>query len=639
MAKPYSRPRADGSLAWYGKIKDEEGAWKPILLEGCKTEKQAQKLLDELTANQARLNKGLATGQRFRGTFNELCEWAFDVHFAKLRGVQADRSRLNYHAGPNTPLGRLPAERVTSAAIQQYLDAYAKTTTVRGTPPSAGAINRLRAFFSSVFAVAHERRVWPDDNPALGTKKLEAPSLVAETLAAHEVVPTLAMVSDYWRGCCAVGILAGLRKGEILPLRKSDVDLARRVLLVQRSHEFVGTKGSRGKPEAVPIPEALVPYLLPWLDSPGPLLFPSRSGTQRARGVHMEHLIRGAMVRAGFCEWYDHKCRRAGCGHSERHADDTPRRCIKCDMKLWPVGHARRVTFHGGRHTCATLALKSGVGLHSVQRILRHKDPRLTVNTYGHLTVGDLANELNRVHLPGAPTPGQHVSAESRAAHGSQHPDPKCKVDSGKLEILGAPLVQDEETGDPHDEVALRFGIKTAGFLVEPTGIEPVTYALRKRGGTAPGPHPSSHLVVSTDIPGPSTHPVSHQISPSPEAFGAPLVRAAESAHQTFRDASTGGVVTGSPPVARPHRSSALLTVRDVAERLRVSTGWVYRETGAGRLGHVRVGGAGIRVPLEALDAYLRSFPGLGDAPRPARSSAIVEARNAKRAGSRRAAR
>src|SRR5262249_45389398 len=37
------------------------------------------------------------------------------------------------------------------------------------------------------------------------------------------------------------------------------------------------------------------------------------------------------------------------------------------------------------RHSCAHLLLDAGVDLSLVQRILRHKDPKLTVETYGHL--------------------------------------------------------------------------------------------------------------------------------------------------------------------------------------------------------------------------------------------------------------
>jgi hypothetical protein len=46
--------------------------------------------------------------------------------------------------------------------------------------------------------------------------------------------------------------------------------------------------------------------------------------------------------------------------------------------------------FHDLRHSAATLLLRAGVDLHRVQRILRHRDVKLTTGTYAHLLVEDL---------------------------------------------------------------------------------------------------------------------------------------------------------------------------------------------------------------------------------------------------------
>ena len=51
--------------------------------------------------------------------------------------------------------------------------------------------------------------------------------------------------------------------------------------------------------------------------------------------------------------------------------------------------------FHGLRHTTATLLLRAGVPIQHVQRILRHTDIKLTVDTYGHLVVEDLSEALD----------------------------------------------------------------------------------------------------------------------------------------------------------------------------------------------------------------------------------------------------
>ncbi|HYO70449.1 MAG TPA: hypothetical protein VEU33_30650 [Archangium sp.] len=57
----------------------------------------------------------------------------------------------------------------------------------------------------------------------------------------------------------ATAIYTGLRKGELLALRKADVDLCNRLLTVARSWERDTTKG--GHAEVIPIAAELVPYL------------------------------------------------------------------------------------------------------------------------------------------------------------------------------------------------------------------------------------------------------------------------------------------------------------------------------------------------------------------------------------------
>jgi hypothetical protein len=56
---------------------------------------------------------------------------------------------------------------------------------------------------------------------------------------------------------------------------------------------------------------------------------------------------------------------------------------------------ARR--FHDLRHTTATLLLKDGVSLATVQKVLRHSDPELTTAIYGHLDITDTRAALDRL--------------------------------------------------------------------------------------------------------------------------------------------------------------------------------------------------------------------------------------------------
>ena len=78
---------------------------------------------------------------------------------------------------------------------------------------------------------------------------------------------------DRWM--VATLIYAGLRKGEIYGLRRTDVDLARRLIIVRRSYANDTTKG--GREEAVPIAPPLVQHLEAALEAAkGELLFPRR---------------------------------------------------------------------------------------------------------------------------------------------------------------------------------------------------------------------------------------------------------------------------------------------------------------------------------------------------------------------------
>jgi len=83
----------------------------------------------------------------------------------------------------------------------------------------------------------------------------------------------MAALDPRWRSLFACAVYLGLHRGDLAALRKASVDLERRELAVEASWGRTTTKG--GHSDVLPIPEALVPFLLAAMDaSPSDLVFP-----------------------------------------------------------------------------------------------------------------------------------------------------------------------------------------------------------------------------------------------------------------------------------------------------------------------------------------------------------------------------
>jgi integrase len=67
---------------------------------------------------------------------------------------------------------------------------------------------------------------------------------------------------------------------------------------------------------------------------------------------------------------------RSDCGHARVNG----RACLDCDATRLPS-----VSFHGLRHSCASLLLASGVPVRDVSELLGHSDVRLTLTSYAHV--------------------------------------------------------------------------------------------------------------------------------------------------------------------------------------------------------------------------------------------------------------
>jgi len=328
--------------SWFLRVRGVSGGWQKVR-SSARTKTEARRLADELQRKLDRQRMGLEAtpAEDGGGTLAELMEWWLQ-HTAGAPASASNESQVRKHL-VNSELAPLRLVAVTSERIEAFLHAKQQEDL------SPQTLNHLRGYLSRAFGAARKVGRYSGPNPAATVQRRKVPRRPPDYLHAEEVAPVLNALDPRWQPLFATAIYSGLRKGELLGLRKSDVDLNARLLTVARSHDRATTKG--GHADVIPIAAELVPYLQRAIAlSPSELVFPAADGTMMRRDVALEGVLRRAMGRAGIVTGYRHVCRRQGCTHAEVAPDAAIRRCPEHNAKLWPKPQVRPIRFHDCRH-------------------------------------------------------------------------------------------------------------------------------------------------------------------------------------------------------------------------------------------------------------------------------------------------
>jgi integrase len=408
------------------------------------------------------------------GTVDELMEWWIGKFLTKARS-DTGASSIRRHI-IRSSLGSTLLTDVTPGKIDLFLAGKESVL-------SARSVNHLRGYLSRAFTMARRMERFPRANPVADVPKRKVVKRLPDYLRPTEVPPLLASLTPKWKNLFATAIYTGMRKGELFALRKSDVDFEAGLVLVGRSHDRDVPKG--GRVDAIPINTELLIYLHRAIAaSTSELVFPAEDGRMLPRHTKLEEVLRRAMRRAGLVTGYVHKCRRQGCGHREAAPDGNLRRCAKCNFKLFPVGEVRKIRFHHLRHTTASLLLMSGADLAAVQRIMRHQDPRLTTEVYGHLSTNYLRKAIERLSFGPPPAEGSKGQIEAGSA-----PEPPLPAETRADEHRAAPFTT-RLLPEPPEGPREPFRRPTAGKrfrglrVVGARGFEPPTFRSRTERAT-----------------------------------------------------------------------------------------------------------------------------------------------------------
>ena len=277
------------------------------------------------------------------GQFVKECWEPAVVPHLKPSSVRYYGLQIRCHLLPT--FGSWPIKDITKAEVQRFLGQK------RRQDFSGSSVHGMRTALAKVLQAAVDWN-YLEQNSARGIRLGDrAPVQERAYLLPEQLSPLLNSLPEPCRKLVVIAALTGLRIGELLALRWKHVDLIHDVIHV-RETVYEGHFGSpktkssrRDVPMSQPVREAFLAQrsVLTGADAEN-LVFATRNGTP----LNPKNLLRRVLQPT---------CRKLGL----------------------PV-----VSWHGFRHTHATLLGEVGESLRTAQAILGHSDLKTTLNIYTH---------------------------------------------------------------------------------------------------------------------------------------------------------------------------------------------------------------------------------------------------------------
>ena len=181
--------------------------------------------------------------------------------------------------------------------------------------------DHFRNLMSKIFATAKKWGYFMGDNPAFGVE-LPEKTVVREkhALMPEQISQLLGIFREPMRTMFLVGIMTGLRVGEIIGLRWQDIDFASKQLRVEQNsyRGLIGSPKTKGSKRTVPLPDSVITSLM---RLPGhsteqggeQLVFHTSTGKPYSDTnlLHRELKPAGRQVGAPWLNW--HTLRRTHC--------------------------------------------------------------------------------------------------------------------------------------------------------------------------------------------------------------------------------------------------------------------------------------------------------------------------------------
>ena len=231
-----------------------------------------------------------------------------------------------------------------------YVEQWLKTLKL-----ATGTKAKVRNILSALCSHAM-RYGWMKNHPIKG--KVRQSAKTTRTQATFEVEEPRALYKELgpmYRVMLLLDAPSGMRRGELLALQWRDFDFRKKTMTIYKSiwHQHVGPVKTKESERVMPLDDEMIADLLAW-----------RSQTAYAKDT----------------DWVFASSRKKG------------------KQPLWPegvmknyirpaaerAGIGKHVTWHTFRHTFSTLLMENGEDVKTVQSLMRHANPTITMGIYTH---------------------------------------------------------------------------------------------------------------------------------------------------------------------------------------------------------------------------------------------------------------
>ena len=275
--------------------------------------------------------------QAQRHTLNEV----IDLYIKKLdHMINPQNSTVGQLKVWNKILGNCSLAQITPAKIRSALNEIESIPTPSGKTKSAGTLNRYLSVLSSALTFATKELGWIKSNPAFNISKMPEPQGRVRFLNDDErerLLKTVQQaVNPFLYPVVMIAIATGARRGEILNLRWTDIDLNKGWAIFQKT--------KNGDRRGIPLLGKVLDVM---------------------RDLY-EHRLSDEYVFPNMANSGPFDIRRSW-------------------EKALKQADIKNFRFHDLRHTCASYLRMDDAADGAIMEILGHKDPRM-VKRYAHIS-------------------------------------------------------------------------------------------------------------------------------------------------------------------------------------------------------------------------------------------------------------